>query len=294
MIWGDCIVEIIKPIVRLDYDEILAKTSIELYKDISVNFNHITDTEIGKVLDVYADEKDPNLVIARMFIKDEVWEKYGDKFGGCSVEVAFNPEGTVVIPTQVSILSYDVPPAIEDTNRFTLEKYSKDDKQYIKAYYSWDEQNKKEEMSMINKIYNMLKEVLSSKVEENDEVCESDELENDNGDIMSEERYSEIMSKIEGLEKKYSESIKEKEEMSVKYSEEVEKMKSEYSEVITKYKEELDAVKSEIEVIKSEYASKSEELENELKTLKEKYGLVDSEEIEQKKEYSNKIVFNMW
>ena len=125
MIWGDCIVEIIKPIVRLDYDELLAKTSIELYKDIPVNFIHITDTEIGKVLDVYADEKDPNLVIARMFIKDEVWEKYGDKFGGCSVEVAFNPEGTVVIPTQVSILTYDVPPAIEDTNRFTLEKYSK-------------------------------------------------------------------------------------------------------------------------------------------------------------------------
>lgn len=153
------IIEIIKPITRLDYDELLSKTDISLYKGISVNFNHIPDSKIGEVLDVWKDSDDPNLVIARMNVRDEVYKKYKDKFGGCSVEICYNEDKSVVIPTQVSILSKDTPPAIKETEKFTLEKYSEDGKKMLKTYYKWEE-NKYD--NTLNKMYNMLKEIFSS------------------------------------------------------------------------------------------------------------------------------------
>ena len=283
-----CIVEIIKPIVRLDYDNSLSITSAELYNDIPVNFNHMCDSEIGRVLGVYVDDKDKNLIVARMDIKDEVWNKYSSRFGGCSVEASLSPKKDVVIPTRVSILTKDVEPAIEDTKNFTLQKYSKDEQQYIKSYYSWEEQNKKEESININEVVREIIDAVKNNYSFEDNKTKGD-------DIMSEEKYTEIMNKIGEFESKYSEVLKEKEELESKYSKEIESIKSEYSDTMNKYKEEIEKMKSEIESIKSEYSDGVSTVKEELNTIKEKYGLVEGDDMSKKEEYeSNSYICEDW
>jgi len=132
-------VKIIKPIVKLDFDELTEKTDISLYKDIPVNYNHGVDSDIGKVVNVYADKNDENLIIAEMEVKDEIWEKYGDNFHACSVELHFNSDTKVVIPTAVSLLTTDLEPAIDETKEFTLVQY--DDNSYRTTYIFNDTQN---------------------------------------------------------------------------------------------------------------------------------------------------------
>lgn len=164
----------IQPITRLDYDELLAKTTPEMYLNLPINVNHQDDSEIGKVINVYVDKDNPNLVIGELAIKNVIWNKYKDKFGGISVELTCNEDKSVVIPTRVSLLTTDVMPKIKDTLNFRFEPikgtnksivgyraYSKFEPKVKKEYTEPIELNKEEyqENSILEKIHNLLKEI---------------------------------------------------------------------------------------------------------------------------------------
>ena len=169
-------VTFIQPIVRLDYDDFLAKTTPDMYVNLPININHTSDSEIGKVINVFVDKNDPNLVIGELAIKNSVWNKYKDQFGGISVELIYNSDKSVVIPTRVSLLTKDVMPAVKDTLKFRFEPITKNGQTVgYMAYSEFSPQIKKEytepiefksnenreeyNESILDKIHSLLKEI---------------------------------------------------------------------------------------------------------------------------------------
>lgn len=305
------IVRIIKPITRLDYDSILARTTLELYKGIGVNFNHVTDSNIGKVLNVYADANDPNLVIGEMEVRDEVMETYGDKFKGASVEIVMNYNKDVFIPVNVSLLTYEVEPAVEDTKNFTLTKYSKEgqDGESIVVSHNWDkmvystkEEPKKEDSSIVNEILSGIRDIFSKeKVEfkvknEGDLDMDQKDFESKIADYCKKSDVEEVVKGLfskesEGIVETFNTKVKDFEDFKEVFGESKEKF-GEFKEVFSKGMETIKELEEKVEAL-SKLEEKYGKIEALNDKLLEKYGLKDGQDPEPKK-YKKEVVLDIF
>ena len=118
--------EFITKITNLSHDQYLALTEAADYGDIQVNVEHIPDTPIGTVKEIFVDKDAETNVYAKLEIKDSVYDKIKDVISGCSVELVYiENENGISIPTACSIL-LGSEPAIEDAGKTILERvYSK-------------------------------------------------------------------------------------------------------------------------------------------------------------------------
>ena len=119
-------VELITKITNLSYDQYLALTEAKDYGSIQVNIEHIPDTPIGAIKEIFVDKDDISNVYAKLEINDGVYNKIKDKISGCSVELVYieTDEG-VSIPTACSML-LGSEPAVDDAGKKILERvYSK-------------------------------------------------------------------------------------------------------------------------------------------------------------------------
>ena len=148
-------VEFITKITNVSYDQYLALTEAKDYNDIQVNVEHIPDTPIGKIKEIFTEKDDKTNIYAKLEINDNIYSKIKDEISGCSVElVNINTKNGISIPTACSIL-LGSEPAVEDAGKTILERvYSKVKDIIVKNDNMVNKEVEENQIILINKYTN--------------------------------------------------------------------------------------------------------------------------------------------
>ncbi len=269
------------------YEDVIYKDlKAEELKGIPVNFNHMYDTTIGKVVETFYNPQDNNIIEGIIEIFNEAWyEKYKNDIHAGSMEFTFSYDDgydfdkevnipTVILPSAFSLLSRGYEPRIEETKNSITEVFSKDGKKHLKYSKPIDieviDMSETKVLSAIDEIKSMFSEIKSK-------FSTEQKIENE---------ISEIKTELEEFSKELSikeDELKEvKEKLSLVEQENIE-LKCKIEEFSKQTKELTNDIET-VTKLKDELSKENETLKVELESLKSKFGVkFDNDDIEEPK-----------